>query len=184
MLERTERTVKRSADVTREVGTWPGGRQAVLVRWTEQQPRPGGPDAAPSLRNWQLLLEVNDGLILNVLATAPVSASKKRRWAPCCAPSGPGRRRPEQHVPRNLAIALRVGGISMILAGVAGLALLAAVSSRDEDGRLIPVQPGPAVALPSAGFWRAEDAGAVRARRRDAPRRRRAGVRRDGTRRR
>ncbi len=72
VLERTERTVKRSADVTREVGTWPGGRQAVLVRWTEQQPRPGGPDAAPSLRNWQLLVEVNDGLILNGLATAPV----------------------------------------------------------------------------------------------------------------
>lgn len=52
--------------VTRSELAWPGAQRAILLQWTE--PKQGLPDG---LTTWQLMVQVNSGLILNALAVAP-----------------------------------------------------------------------------------------------------------------
>jgi hypothetical protein len=52
--------------VTRSELDWPGAQRAILLQWTQpQQGTTGG------LTTWQLMVQVNSGLILNALAIAP-----------------------------------------------------------------------------------------------------------------
>lgn len=52
--------------VTRSELAWPGAERAILLQWTA--PRQG---ATGGLTTWQLMVQVNSGLILNALAIAP-----------------------------------------------------------------------------------------------------------------
>jgi hypothetical protein len=63
------KTSKGFKDLTRTMVKWPGTQDAVLLQWSET---PAGALAtdAPQ-RNWQLMAQVNDHLIVNILAFAP-----------------------------------------------------------------------------------------------------------------
>jgi len=52
--------------VTRSELDWPGAQRAILLQWN--QPTQG---VAGGVTNWQLMVQVNSGLILNALAIAP-----------------------------------------------------------------------------------------------------------------
>ena len=52
--------------VTRSELEWPGAQRAILLQWN--QPTQG---VAGGVTNWQLMVQVNSGLILNALANAP-----------------------------------------------------------------------------------------------------------------
>lgn len=52
--------------VTRSELEWPGAQRAILLQWT--QPQQG---TAGGITTWQLMVQVNAGLILNALAIAP-----------------------------------------------------------------------------------------------------------------
>lgn len=51
---------------------WPGTQSAVLLQWTHT---PAGADR--EIRQWQLVAQVNDDLIVNVVAAAPVKEFDK-----------------------------------------------------------------------------------------------------------
>lgn len=53
-------------EVTRSELQWPGAERAVLLQWTAPQQ-----GAAGGLTTWQLMVQVDSGLILNALAIAP-----------------------------------------------------------------------------------------------------------------
>lgn len=56
-------------DLTRTLVKWPGAQSAILLQWTET---PAGALATDKpQRNWQLMAQVNDHLIVNILAFAP-----------------------------------------------------------------------------------------------------------------
>ncbi|HYO20456.1 MAG TPA: hypothetical protein VES02_17525 [Dermatophilaceae bacterium] len=57
-------------DLTRSTLKWPGVKNAILIQWTET-PAGAGLDDAP-LRYWQIMAQVNDHLIVSLLAMAPV----------------------------------------------------------------------------------------------------------------
>ena len=69
LLEDVKRKVQAS-DVFREEVRWPGARQAFVVGWTQDPTEPPAAPGPPS-RNLQLAVQVNDTLIINVVATAP-----------------------------------------------------------------------------------------------------------------
>ena len=52
--------------VTRSELEWPGAERAILLQWTA--PRQG---ATGGLTTWQLMVQVDSGLILNAVAIAP-----------------------------------------------------------------------------------------------------------------
>lgn len=54
-------------DLTRSPLKWPGAQSAILLQWTQT---PAG--AAPQ-RTWQLVAQVNDHLIVNLIAVAPAA---------------------------------------------------------------------------------------------------------------
>jgi hypothetical protein len=58
------------ADFTRSTVGWPGAESAILFQWTEKRGDPGGPPQMPQ-RNWQLSAQVNEHLIVEVIAFAP-----------------------------------------------------------------------------------------------------------------
>jgi hypothetical protein len=58
-------------DFTRSTVKWPGAQSAILVQWTEKRRAAGEPDRA--FRYWQLVAVINDHLIVNVVALAPVA---------------------------------------------------------------------------------------------------------------
>ncbi len=59
-----------ASDVTRQDVRWPGARRSVVVGWTQQtHPPPLAP--GPPVHTLQLAVQVSDGLIINVVATAP-----------------------------------------------------------------------------------------------------------------
>jgi hypothetical protein len=63
------KTAKGMKDLTRTMVKWPGAQTAVLLQWTET---PAGALATDEpQRNWQIMAQVNDHLIVNVLAFAP-----------------------------------------------------------------------------------------------------------------
>lgn len=63
------KTAKGMKDLTRTMVTWPGAQSAVLLQWTET---PAGALATDEpQRNWQIMAQVNDHLIVNVIAFAP-----------------------------------------------------------------------------------------------------------------
>jgi hypothetical protein len=56
-------------DLTRSMVKWPGAKNAILLQWTET---PAGAAATDGpQRNWQLSAQVNDHLIVSVIAFAP-----------------------------------------------------------------------------------------------------------------
>jgi hypothetical protein len=56
-------------DLTRSMVKWPGAQNAVLLQWTET--RAGAVSTDEPERNWQLSAQVNDNLIVSVIAFAP-----------------------------------------------------------------------------------------------------------------
>lgn len=79
VLEDKTRLVDKATDVRREEIDWPGAQKAVLVQWTVQDQRQG---ASPQpFRTLQLLVQVNEGLILSVVATAPASTFEQSQVA-------------------------------------------------------------------------------------------------------
>ena len=62
--------------VTRSELDWPGAQRAILLQWN--QPTQG---VAGGVRNWQLMVQVNSGLILNALAIAPEADFAKLGFA-------------------------------------------------------------------------------------------------------
>jgi len=63
-----QKGVSEATGLTRSEVTWPGARRAVIVQWEEKQ---GGPQGA-TVRTRQLFAELNDKVIVNVVAMAPV----------------------------------------------------------------------------------------------------------------
>jgi hypothetical protein len=62
-------------DLTRTMVKWPGAQSAILLQWTET---PAGALATDEpQRNWQLMAQVNDQLIVNILAFAPAAEFDK-----------------------------------------------------------------------------------------------------------
>jgi hypothetical protein len=57
-------------DLTRSTVKWPGVQSAILLQWTTTLAG-AGPNDEP-LRTWQLMAQVNDHLIVDVIAVAPV----------------------------------------------------------------------------------------------------------------
>ena len=55
-----------TVEVTRSELEWPGAERAILLQWTAPQQ-----GATSGLTTWQLMVQVNSGLILNALAIAP-----------------------------------------------------------------------------------------------------------------
>ncbi len=58
---------KAASDFSRSVVEWPGAQQAVFLAFTD--PGAGGDDQ----QTWQIMAQVDDELIVNVVATAPAS---------------------------------------------------------------------------------------------------------------
>lgn len=70
-LESAKRLVSEATGVRRTVVAWPGTREAVLIEWTVQEREPGSAASAQAVRNVQLMAQVDDELILSVVAVAP-----------------------------------------------------------------------------------------------------------------
>ncbi|MDQ1537497.1 MAG: hypothetical protein QOE58_1890 [Actinomycetota bacterium] len=58
-------------DFTRSMMKWPGAQNAVLLQWTET--RAGAVATDEPLRHWQIGAQVNDHLVVTMVAIAPVS---------------------------------------------------------------------------------------------------------------
>lgn len=72
--EVTMRTTKGVTDVLRSDVTWPGTRRAVLLQWTQDLPAPQGSSGGTTrARFWQLNTQVDDDLIVAVVAVSPVA---------------------------------------------------------------------------------------------------------------
>lgn len=56
-------------DLTRSMVKWPGAQNAVLLQWTETPA--GAVSTDEPQRNWQLSAQINDHLIVTVIAMAP-----------------------------------------------------------------------------------------------------------------
>jgi hypothetical protein len=56
-------------DLTRATVKWPGAQSAVLLQWTEAPAGATGTDEPE--RNWHLMAQVNNNLIVNIIAWAP-----------------------------------------------------------------------------------------------------------------
>jgi hypothetical protein len=61
-------TAKGMKNLTRSTVEWPGARSAILLQWLET---PSGGSTDNPQRNWHIMAEVNDHLIVNVIAFAP-----------------------------------------------------------------------------------------------------------------
>jgi hypothetical protein len=71
-LEVSKRALK-ATDVVRSDVVWPGARRAVIVRWTQQAAAAKG--STVEVRYVQLSAQIDDGLILSVVAVTPVPDS-------------------------------------------------------------------------------------------------------------
>ena len=60
---------KGATDFTRSTVKWPGAQTAILLEWTAK--RAGGVESDELQRNWQIVAQVNDHLIVGVVAIAP-----------------------------------------------------------------------------------------------------------------
>jgi len=58
-------------DLTRSTLKWPGAKNAILLQWTQTPAGAGAPDAP--LRYWQIMAQVNDHLIISLIAIAPAA---------------------------------------------------------------------------------------------------------------
>lgn len=72
VLEDVKR-LEKATEVSRQEVSWPGARQAFVVAWTQQTAEPSKAPGSPA-RTLQLAVEVNDTLIINVVATAPAAS--------------------------------------------------------------------------------------------------------------
>jgi hypothetical protein len=60
---------KGATDFTRSTVKWPGTQNAILLQWTAK--RAGALESDELQRNWQIVAQVNDHLIVNFMAIAP-----------------------------------------------------------------------------------------------------------------
>lgn len=74
VLEGNRRDVDRATDVSREEIEWPGARRAFLVAWTVQKRLTASDSSTVSVRTVQLITQVDDNLILAVLAVSPLES--------------------------------------------------------------------------------------------------------------
>lgn len=56
-------------NLTRSTVSWPGTQRAIVLQWTST-PAGAGPGDEP-LRTWQLVTQINDHLVVNLIAVAP-----------------------------------------------------------------------------------------------------------------
>jgi hypothetical protein len=63
------KTAKGFKDLTRTMVTWPGAQSAILLQWIETPA--GAVSTDEPQRNWQIMAQVNDHLIVNIIAFAP-----------------------------------------------------------------------------------------------------------------
>jgi hypothetical protein len=59
-----------ATDFTRSTVKWPGTQSAILLQWTAR--RAGALESDELQRNWQIVAQVNDHLVVGVVAIAPV----------------------------------------------------------------------------------------------------------------
>ncbi len=80
VLEKKTRLLDQASDVSRDTVEWPGAERAVLLQWTAPDQPEGAATPVP-FRTVQLFAQVRKGLIINVVATAPVTSFEQAQVA-------------------------------------------------------------------------------------------------------